>query len=116
MNKSIITGIAGMAIGLSVFGVAACIPDTPVADTPVSIPAPPLPSSPNPSSPALNGPSGSVSGPVATPTPPVPSSPVYSLPACAEEDSTNCYWDAQSRGNGKGTSFVNLNGTTYYPR
>jgi hypothetical protein len=97
MNKSIITGIAGMAIGLSVFGVAACLPD-------------------NPSSPALGGPSDSVSGPVATPTPPVPSSPVYSLPACAEEDSTNCYWDAQSRGNGKGTSFVNLNGTTYYPR
>lgn len=27
-------------------------------------------------------------------------------PPCATEDSNNCYWDAQARGNGVGTSFV----------
>ena len=27
------------------------------------------------------------------------------LPACATEDSTGCYWDAQLHGNGKGHSF-----------
>ena len=30
------------------------------------------------------------------------------LPACATEDSTWCYWDASTRGNGIGTSFVTL--------
>lgn len=40
------------------------------------------------------------------------SSPV--LPACAQEDSTNCIWDAEERGNGTGRSFVNLDGTVYY--
>lgn len=28
------------------------------------------------------------------------------LPACETEDSDNCYWDASSRGNGSGNSFV----------
>lgn len=36
------------------------------------------------------------------------------LPPCATEDSVNCYWDAQQRGNGEGRSFVNYNGQTYY--
>lgn len=40
----------------------------------------------------------------------------YSLPPCPSEDSSNCYWDATTRGNGQGTSFVNLNGVTYYAR
>lgn len=31
---------------------------------------------------------------------------VLELPACEFEDSTNCYWDAETRGNGQGTSFV----------
>lgn len=28
------------------------------------------------------------------------------LPACGSEDSTGCYWDATTHGNGTGTSFV----------
>lgn len=28
------------------------------------------------------------------------------LPACAVEDASNCYWDAQERGNGMGRSFI----------
>lgn len=28
------------------------------------------------------------------------------LPACAVEDSSNCYWNAEQRGNGIGRSFV----------
>jgi hypothetical protein len=35
------------------------------------------------------------------------------LPPCAAEDSHNCYWDAQHRGNGLGTSFVDLGGVTF---
>lgn len=35
---------------------------------------------------------------------------------CAMEDSANCYWDAASRGNGEGTSFVDIEGTAYYFR
>lgn len=33
---------------------------------------------------------------------------------CATEDSTNCYWDATTQGNGQGRSFVDINGTAYY--
>jgi hypothetical protein len=36
------------------------------------------------------------------------------VPPCAEEDSTNCYWDAASRGNGVGRSFVDIDGEVYY--
>ena len=36
------------------------------------------------------------------------------LPPCAEEDSMNCYWDADTMGNGIGRSFVDINGTAYY--
>ena len=32
------------------------------------------------------------------------------LPPCATEDSDNCYWDASTRGNGKGSSFVVIEG------
>jgi hypothetical protein len=28
------------------------------------------------------------------------------VPACPTEDSTNCYWDADSRGNGVGQDFM----------
>lgn len=34
----------------------------------------------------------------------------YRFTPCAREDSRNCYWDAQTRGNGHGHSFVNLAG------
>lgn len=36
------------------------------------------------------------------------------LPPCAQEDSDNCYWDAANMGNGKGKSFVTIDGTTTY--
>ena len=37
------------------------------------------------------------------------------LPPCAEEDSTNCFWDAGTSGNGIGTDFIDFNGQVYYP-
>jgi len=41
--------------------------------------------------------------------------PSHSITACAEEDSTNCFWDASKRGNGEGRSFfVNVDGKRYY--
>lgn len=33
---------------------------------------------------------------------------------CAQEDSDNCYWNAATRGNGVGNSFVVVNGTYFY--
>jgi len=36
------------------------------------------------------------------------------LTPCETEDSDNCYWDASTRGNGEGVSFITLNGVTYY--
>ena len=32
------------------------------------------------------------------------------LPPCATEDSTGCYWDAGTRGNGQGSDVVTLEG------
>lgn len=37
------------------------------------------------------------------------------LSPCSQEDSDNCYWDAAHRGNHQGTSFITLDGVTYYP-
>jgi hypothetical protein len=31
---------------------------------------------------------------------------IATLPPCATEDSTNCYWSAETMGNGQGKSFV----------
>lgn len=36
------------------------------------------------------------------------------LPACATEDSSNCYWDASTRGNREGRSFIDIGGVIYY--
>lgn len=36
------------------------------------------------------------------------------LPPCESEDSINCYWDAQTMGNGQGSSFVNIDGQITY--
>lgn len=36
------------------------------------------------------------------------------LSPCATEDSDNCYWDASTRGNDEGVSFITFNGVTYY--
>ena len=33
---------------------------------------------------------------------------------CATEDSTTCYWDAASFGDGNGRSFIDVLGTAYY--
>lgn len=46
-------------------------------------------------------------------TPPPAPKPVV-LPPCEQEDSENCYWDASTRGNGLGSSFVNIDGAVYY--
>jgi len=48
-------------------------------------------------------------------TPAVPPTPT--IPECIEEDGPGpCYWDAQARGNGEGTSFfIDANGEFYYP-
>lgn len=32
------------------------------------------------------------------------------VPACPTEDSNNCYWDAQTQGNGRGQSFIDIGG------
>lgn len=41
--------------------------------------------------------------------------PLNTLYPCDFEDSEyNCYWDAKTRGNGEGTSFVNVDGVTYH--
>ncbi len=36
------------------------------------------------------------------------------LPPCLTEDSANCYWDAKSRGNGRGRSFVDIGGNVVF--
>jgi len=36
------------------------------------------------------------------------------LPPCPTEDSNFCYWDAATRGNGQGHSFITLFDTTFY--
>ena len=36
------------------------------------------------------------------------------LPPCEFEDSANCYWDAEERSNGKGDSFVDIDGVAHY--
>lgn len=39
---------------------------------------------------------------------------VMQLSPCQYEDSANCVWDASRMGNGKGKSFVNVQGEYYY--
>lgn len=46
---------------------------------------------------------------------PAPVHPTITLVPCATEDAANCYWDAATMGNGAGRSFVNIDGTYYYP-
>lgn len=47
---------------------------------------------------------------------------IKNLPPCEYEDTANCYWDAQTFGNGIGTSFINIgpeggiNLTIYIPQ
>lgn len=35
------------------------------------------------------------------------------LPPCAFEDSSDCYWNAATRGNGYGESFVDIGGLLF---
>ncbi len=34
------------------------------------------------------------------------------VPPCEYEDSTNCYWNASTQGNGRGQSFIDVAGWT----
>jgi hypothetical protein len=36
------------------------------------------------------------------------------LPPCPTEDSSDCYWDAATMGNGQGRSFIDEHGTLTY--
>lgn len=36
------------------------------------------------------------------------------LPECVTEDDEDCIWDAATRGNGEGVSFIRWDGVTYY--
>jgi hypothetical protein len=40
--------------------------------------------------------------------------PDLTIPPCATEDAANCYWDADSMGDGSGRSFITLSGVYYY--
>lgn len=37
----------------------------------------------------------------------------YAIGPCFVEDSQNCYWDAETHGNGKGKSFFDIGGKLY---
>lgn len=37
---------------------------------------------------------------------------VITVSQCASEDSQDCYWDAKTQGNHKGSSFLNYDGKT----
>ena len=52
--------------------------------------------------------------PVGTSNGPVEGDTIYLLTPCEQEDSDNCYWDAEVQGNGQGRSFVVIDGTYYY--
>lgn len=41
---------------------------------------------------------------------------VYRLQPCRYEDSRHCYWDADSRGNGIGRSFIRVSGRIVFSR
>jgi len=36
------------------------------------------------------------------------------FPPCVTEDSSNCFWDASTRGNGRGASFLDIAGHQFY--
>ncbi len=40
---------------------------------------------------------------------------IITLIPCPTEDSDNCYWDAETMGNGQGTSYVSIDGVLYFP-
>jgi hypothetical protein len=46
---------------------------------------------------------------------PADQSAVIELPPCPTEDSDQCIWSADEQGNGVGSDFIRLNGTTYLP-
>lgn len=39
---------------------------------------------------------------------------IDTMPECATEDSINCVWHGDTRGNGEGRSFVNIDDTIIY--
>ena len=42
--------------------------------------------------------------------------PRFQIPECKTEDSDNCFWNAQVRGNGEGRSFIVLDGRVFYEK
>jgi len=73
---------------------------------------------------AADGTQGCTDGMPCSQLPPVPAGtpttpnggywPTLTLEACTTEDSDNCYWDAELRGDGIGQSFIVVNGVHYY--
>lgn len=90
--------LAGLALGIAGFAtMAACMPDPTPTPDPV--------------------PEHVVGDQIGTPAPTGDLGPNYVLPPCIDEDQNdNCYWDADTRGNGEGDSFIVFNGFTYYIR
>lgn len=74
---------------------------------------------------AADGTQGCTPGAACDQLPPVPAGepttpnggyfPTLELRPCQVEDDDNCYWDAARMGNGQGTSFITVDGITYYP-
>lgn len=79
--------------------------EIPVVETPTEpvAPAPEVPVAPEVTYPPLP-PSGESNGYRSPDT----------LPYCEQEDSDNCYWDSRLLGNGKGQSFISINGHRYF--
>lgn len=144
-QKTGVTLIAGIIAGIAVMGCLAAadggtVPDAPepvtvsaevtpeptTAPVEVETPAPVEVAAPEPIAPAdVVTPEPAPAPPIAPVAPVEPASPEPAAPApvapdrvltaCLVEDSDNCYWDARTMGNGTGTSFITLDGVTYYP-
>ena len=93
-NRSALWMAAGLIAGCATMAtMAACTPDPTPAPV-VSVEAPPV-----------------VVDPVTDSRFVLIDDVAYALRTpCPEEDSPDCYWDASTRGNGVGTSFVNIGG------
>lgn len=89
-KKTLTSAAIGLASGVALMtSLAFCLPDAPA----------PAPTSPPADSPIagveLNG------------------APLV-IPACPMEDSTNCFWNASTQGNGQGRSFIDWEGVAYF--
>ena len=102
MNKTALAAVAGAIVGVAAMGsMAMCLPDeAPTCEDGYTLAE-----------------DNTCVAPGYYDVPPTPEAPMpdRTLVPCPEEDSDNCYWDAAQRGNGVGTSFITLDGVTYYP-